>query len=183
MCLCFAQLLKEQLGKNAVAWHWRGPHLLNTVVLAVADGLFALCGSEHRSELFIGIRHPRPPSLIRPLLYTYNLGTLSNRPLLYTYNLGTLRNRPLLYTYTLWTLGNKPLLYAYTLWTLRNKPLLYTYTLCTLRNKPLLYTYTLWPLRNKPLLYTYNLSHAAVEPCYLPFICLSKYRSLSIHLF
>ena len=132
---------KSKLRGTQVAWHWRGPHLLNTVVLAVADGLFALCGSEHRSELFIGIRHPRPPSLIRPLLYTYNLGTLSNRPLLYTYNLGTLRNRPLLYTYTLWT------------------------------------------LRNKPLLYTYNLSHAAVEPCYLPFICLSKYRSLSIHLF
>ena len=23
--------------------HWRGPHLLNIVVLAVADGLFGLC--------------------------------------------------------------------------------------------------------------------------------------------
>ena len=25
------------------AWHWRGPHILNIVVLAVADGLFGLC--------------------------------------------------------------------------------------------------------------------------------------------
>ena len=38
--------------------HRRGPHLLNVVVLAVADGLFGLHGSECRDELFIGTLPP-----------------------------------------------------------------------------------------------------------------------------
>ena len=46
------------------AWHWRGPHLLNVVVLAVADGLFGLCGSERRDELVIVTLSLCPPSLI-----------------------------------------------------------------------------------------------------------------------
>ena len=37
-----------------------GPHLLNMVVLAMADGLFGLCGSEREDELFISTRS-RPP--------------------------------------------------------------------------------------------------------------------------
>ena len=43
--------------------HRRGPHLLNVVVLAVADGLFGLHGSECRDELFIGTL---PPPFPRP---------------------------------------------------------------------------------------------------------------------
>ena len=34
-----------------VASHWRGPHLLKIVVLAVTDGLFGLRGSECADEL------------------------------------------------------------------------------------------------------------------------------------
>ena len=45
-------------GVHKFASQWRGPHLLNTVVLVVADGLFGLYGSERRDELFIG---PPPP--------------------------------------------------------------------------------------------------------------------------
>ena len=33
------------------AWRWRGLHLLNIVVLAMAAGLFGLCGSEGVDEL------------------------------------------------------------------------------------------------------------------------------------
>ena len=43
--------------------HRRGPHLLNVVVLAVADGLFGLHGSERKDELLTGTRPlpvPRP---------------------------------------------------------------------------------------------------------------------------
>ena len=40
------------------------PNLLNTVVLAVADGLFGLDGSEREDELFIS--HPIPPTLPFP---------------------------------------------------------------------------------------------------------------------
>ena len=36
------------------------PHLLNIAVLAVADGLFGLYGSERRDELFTGTRPPTP---------------------------------------------------------------------------------------------------------------------------
>ena len=45
---------KSKLRSTQVAWHWRGLHLLNIVVLAVADGLFGLYGSERWDELFIG---------------------------------------------------------------------------------------------------------------------------------
>ena len=45
-------------------WHWRGPHLLNNVVLALDDGLFGLYGSERTDELFIGTLPPTlSPSL------------------------------------------------------------------------------------------------------------------------
>ena len=45
-----------------------GVPLFNTVVLAVADGLFGLCGSERLDELFIGTRFPLPslPPFPRP---------------------------------------------------------------------------------------------------------------------
>ena len=36
-------------------------HLLNIVLLAVAGGLFGLCGSERADELLIGTRPPPPP--------------------------------------------------------------------------------------------------------------------------
>ena len=39
--------------RTQVASHWRGPHLLSSVVLAMADGLFGLCGSESTDELVI----------------------------------------------------------------------------------------------------------------------------------
>ena len=39
---------------NIMASRWRGPHLPNTVGLAVADGLLGLYGSERMDELFIG---------------------------------------------------------------------------------------------------------------------------------
>ena len=46
-----------------VALHRRGPHLLNTVFfLALADGLFGLCGSERADELFT----PPPPPVSPP---------------------------------------------------------------------------------------------------------------------
>ena len=38
-----------------VATHWRGPRLHNIVVLAVADDIFGLCGSESTTP------HPPPP--------------------------------------------------------------------------------------------------------------------------
>ena len=37
------------------------PRLLNTVVLAMTDGLFRLCGLECFDELFISTPHPHPP--------------------------------------------------------------------------------------------------------------------------
>ena len=46
------------------AWHWRGPHLLNIVVLALADGLFGLCGSELLDELLVSTRSPSLISLM-----------------------------------------------------------------------------------------------------------------------
>ena len=36
--------------RKSIASHWRGPHLLNTVVMAMADGLFR---SERADELVI----------------------------------------------------------------------------------------------------------------------------------
>ena len=57
LCDCSTQLLKQQLSTQ-VAWHWRGPHLLNVVVLALADGLFRRYGSERADELFMP---PAPP--------------------------------------------------------------------------------------------------------------------------
>ena len=55
-----------------VASHWRGPRFLNTVVLAMADGLFGLCGWERADELSAGSAFPpllpSPPSLISPLV-------------------------------------------------------------------------------------------------------------------
>ena len=56
--LCSAQLLKQQLAKYTSCFALAGSHLLNTVVLAVADGLFGLCGSERLDELFISTRSP-----------------------------------------------------------------------------------------------------------------------------
>ena len=50
-----------------VASHWRGPRFLNIVVLAVADGLFRLCGWESADELSGSAFPPllpSPPSLI-----------------------------------------------------------------------------------------------------------------------
>ena len=47
-----------------VVSRWRGPHLLNTVVLAMADGLFGLCGSERFDELFLSLPYTLSPSLI-----------------------------------------------------------------------------------------------------------------------
>ena len=57
--------------KQQVAWRWRSSRLLNVVVVAVADGLFGLCGSESRDELFIGTRplqpsHPDPSTDLTP---------------------------------------------------------------------------------------------------------------------
>ena len=40
------------------------PHLLTIVVLAVADGLFGLCGSDRFHELFISTPPTLSPSLI-----------------------------------------------------------------------------------------------------------------------
>ena len=48
----------ETASSTQVDWHWRGPHLLNIVVPAVADGLFGLCGSEHWDEPLVGTRSP-----------------------------------------------------------------------------------------------------------------------------
>ena len=53
----------RKLWNTQVASHWRGPHLLNIIVLAVADGLFGLYGSEHRDEL---PDTPHPPTHRRP---------------------------------------------------------------------------------------------------------------------
>ena len=39
--------------------HWRGPYLLNIVVLVAADGLFGLCGSERLGRAI----HRYPPPL------------------------------------------------------------------------------------------------------------------------
>ena len=46
---------------HQVASHWRGPHLLNTVVLVMDDGLFGLCESGHADELFTCRLPPPPP--------------------------------------------------------------------------------------------------------------------------
>ena len=54
------------------ASRWRGPHLLNTVALAVADGLFGLFGSEPWDELFIGTRPPIPHPTFPPLSHVPN---------------------------------------------------------------------------------------------------------------
>ena len=52
---------KRKLRSTQVASHWRGPHLLNIVVMAVADGLFGLYGSERRVPATQGYRTPPPP--------------------------------------------------------------------------------------------------------------------------
>ena len=52
---------KRKLRSTQVAWHWRGPHLLSNVFLAVADGLFGLYGSERRVPATQGYRTPPPP--------------------------------------------------------------------------------------------------------------------------
>ena len=52
---------KRKLRSTQVAWHWRGPHLLNIVVLAVADGPFGLYGSERRVPATQGYTTPPPP--------------------------------------------------------------------------------------------------------------------------
>ena len=44
----------SKLQSTQVVSRWRDPLLLNIVVLAVADGLFGLYGSEHRDKLFVG---------------------------------------------------------------------------------------------------------------------------------
>ena len=46
-----------------VASYWWGPHLLNIVVLAMADGLFSLCGSEHLDSQVLDPPPPSPPYL------------------------------------------------------------------------------------------------------------------------
>ena len=66
VCVCFpsGKFPSSRKSTNTqAAWHWRGPHLLNVVVLAVADGLFGLYGSECADELFISTQplpFPRP---------------------------------------------------------------------------------------------------------------------------
>ena len=51
--------------------HWRGPHLLNMVVLVVGDGLFSLYRSERWDQLFTdphpSPRPPPPPPPARPV--------------------------------------------------------------------------------------------------------------------
>ena len=54
-----AQLLKEQVAEYTSCPALAGPHLISIVVLAVADGVFGLYGSERKDELFIGTRSYR----------------------------------------------------------------------------------------------------------------------------
>ena len=56
--LCSAQLLKQQLVKYTSCFAQAGSHLLN-IILAVADCLFGLYGSERADKLFMS---PPPPS-------------------------------------------------------------------------------------------------------------------------
>ena len=53
-------VIRKLIRSTQVNLHWRGPHLLNIVVLVVADALFGLCGSERVDELFISTRPPTP---------------------------------------------------------------------------------------------------------------------------
>ena len=48
------------------ASHWRGPHFINIVVLAVADGTFCLYGWKRADEPFISSRSPPLPVPIKP---------------------------------------------------------------------------------------------------------------------
>ena len=57
---------RASCGVHNVAWHWRGPHLLNTVVLAVADGLFGLCGSQRADEYHVFRFSPLSPVPNKP---------------------------------------------------------------------------------------------------------------------
>ena len=56
----FVTLFRTAVERIQVVSHWRGPHLLNIVLLAVADGLFGLYGSERWDELLTGTRLPTP---------------------------------------------------------------------------------------------------------------------------
>ena len=67
LSICFAQFVETAISEaHKVAWHWRGPHLLNIAVLAMADGLFGLYRSERADALKVSPLHPPPPAL-RPL--------------------------------------------------------------------------------------------------------------------
>ena len=57
---------ESKLRSMQVAWHWWGPHLLNFVVLAVADGLWGLYGSQRRDELLVCSRSPLFPIPNKP---------------------------------------------------------------------------------------------------------------------
>ena len=97
--LCSTQLLKQQLAKYSsclalagsppptqVAWHWRGPHLLNTVIPTVADGLFGLYGSESADELFTcSSQPPNPPPLSPSLISLVASGDVKQHVYLLTY--------------------------------------------------------------------------------------------------
>ena len=63
---CYSDTETAISGSTQVASHWRGPHLLNIVVLAVADGLFGLCGSERLDKLFMSSPYPHLPLFSRP---------------------------------------------------------------------------------------------------------------------
>ena len=65
LSICFAQFVETAISEaHKVAWHWRGPHLLNSVVLAVAGGLFGLHRSKRADAIFRSLPSTTPP---RPL--------------------------------------------------------------------------------------------------------------------
>ena len=63
-CLCdFAphSCWNSNSRSTQVASHWRGPHLLNFIVMAVADELLGFYRSERADDLSISSRPPPPP--------------------------------------------------------------------------------------------------------------------------
>ena len=74
-----------------VASHWRGPLLLNYNVLAVADGLFGLYGSDCRGGLFVRYPTVSPPSPAPYKLYVAAVDAKHHRSFRITCDMSAVR--------------------------------------------------------------------------------------------
>ena len=74
LSICFAQFDETTISEaHKVALHWQGPHLLNIVVLAVADALFGLYRSERADALFRSLPSTPPPPFLISLVVSLDV--------------------------------------------------------------------------------------------------------------